>query len=393
MAAALLVLALSLAGAASAWIQDDQAAPSWVFALDGPTGGNDTATDVVMTSKATWVVGLAWNAGDLDVSLARIPRNSAALPQLHLWDSPNSSNDANYDVAVKGSYVYTSGASRNSAGNLDLLVMRWTSNAAVRWAKRYNGVAKQDDAATDVAVDAAGNVLVCGTSDGAHNEDWVVLKYSPAGKKLWTWKYDGPPHGADQPEELLVDAGGNVYVTGTSVEAELLTAAYTVKLSPGGKKLWAKKYTGPENKITNARALARCPSGGVYVGGSTFVAGDFDMCLVRYSANGARKVWERFDVPANGDQWLNDIVVTSDGRIVGVGEVGSAPATTPTGVVWNGAGTRDAYMNRKHARPRLLGRRLRRRHPRVLHDGAMGRDDVRAHRSSEYQPAWHDLAL
>jgi hypothetical protein len=259
--AALLVLLLG-GGLAAAIIVDNDAEPCWSFYVDGPGGGNDSATDVALTAADTWVCG-QMNNGDvkkLDASLTRIPRGSDEHIT-YLWNSASNNNDANYDVAVRGSYLYTSGASRNLSNNLDLLVIRWSTTGAVKWAKRWNGPEKLDDVAADVAVDSNGNVIVCGTTQHAFTggTDWVVIKYSPLGEKKWTRTYDGPIEiDFDAPVEMIVDGAGNVYVTGTLITAEYESVAYTVKLSPKGVKLWSRRYAGPEPGLTAARALARC---------------------------------------------------------------------------------------------------------------------------------------
>lgn len=323
---ALLALVLG-GGLAAAIISDDSADPCWSVYVDGPDGGNDSATDVAVTATDVWMCGQADN-GDvkkLDASLTRIP-GGGDDSVTYLWNSVSSDNDANYDLAVRGSYLYTAGASRNLSDNLDLLVIRWsTSTGAVLWAKRWNGAEKLDDLATDVAVDPDGNVIVCGKTRHASigGTDWVVVKYSPLGEKKWTWLCDGPVDiDLDEPAEMLVDGAGNVYVTGKIVTGEFSSAAYTVKLSPGGVKLWGRRYAGPEPGYTAAWALARCPSGGVYVGGDTStVATGFDMFVQRYSASGERTAFERFGetIPDTSAQLMNDLAVASNGEIIGVG--------------------------------------------------------------------------
>jgi hypothetical protein len=87
-------------------------------------------------------------------------------------------------------------------------------------------------------------------------------------------------------------------------------------------KLWSRKYAGPEPGETAARALARCPSGGVYVGGDTWAAATgYDMFMQRYSASGERTAFERFGekTPDTTAQKMNDLAVASNGEIIGVG--------------------------------------------------------------------------
>jgi hypothetical protein len=341
----LLMLTTLLAGAgvASAAIFDPDAEPSWAFYLDGVGAGHDNALDVAKTATATWVVGQSSSlVTNLDASLVRIPTGSSAQPVMHFWNSSANDNDANYDVAARGSYVYSAGATRNASDNLDLMVIRWSSTTGdFKWVKRYAGAAGKDDQATDVVIDGTGNAIVCGTAENAlETTYWVVRKYSPAGDLKWTYTYDGSTLHFDRPAEMFVDASNNIYVTGYTRQ-DNVTGAFTVKLSPTGAKVWTRKYKGPEGLGSVATAIARRPAGGVYIAGYTYTAaGGEDAFLLHYTAAGDRKVYEVYDANtvAATVQTINDIGVASNGQIIGVGQHVEAD---PLWVLWNTAGDID----------------------------------------------------
>jgi len=56
-----------------------------------------------------------------------------------------------------------------------------------------SGRLSSDDAAAAMVVDAAGNVYVTGSSEGSGTgSDYATIKYNAAGAQQWVIRYDGP---------------------------------------------------------------------------------------------------------------------------------------------------------------------------------------------------------
>src|SRR5262249_8450230 len=86
------------------------------------------------------------------------------------------------------------------------------------WVARYNF-----DPPTGInhvlamTLDPAGNIVIGGTASTTNGDnDYFVVKYSPAGTQHWAVTYNSGPLADDQLRRMKVDVGGNIYLTGTS---------------------------------------------------------------------------------------------------------------------------------------------------------------------------------
>ena len=186
------------------------------------------------------------------------------------------------------------------------------------WVAIYNGPAKGEDRAHALALDEAGNVCVTGFSAGEDGTDWdyVTIKYSPAGRKLWTARYDGPGNGEGYPLDVAVDTVGNVYVTGYLAGAGTQSDWVTIKYDTDGNELWVTPHNGPANGFDAAMALGLDPGGNVYVTGMTEGNGTGrDAVTIKYDPDGSELWVARYNGPGNGTDSNRALVVDASGAV------------------------------------------------------------------------------
>jgi uncharacterized delta-60 repeat protein len=185
------------------------------------------------------------------------------------------------------------------------------------WPKRYNGPANDYDYPYAIAVDAQGNVYVTGQSKGVSSAfDYATLKYSPDGGLLWAKRYNGPGNDYDYVYALAVDAQGNVYVTGGSKGVSSDIDYATLKYSPAGERLWVRRYNGPANGYDCPSAIAVDAQGNVYVTGqSTGISSGSDYTTIKYSPAGEVRWAKRYDGPGNGYDYPNALAVDAQGNV------------------------------------------------------------------------------
>ncbi len=173
------------------------------------------------------------------------------------------------------------------------------SAQVLEWERRYDGPGESIEAALAIAVDAAGQVYVSGTSElfGGGNSAYATIKYAPSGDTLWVRRFDVLGGGP-----LALDDSGNAYVTGAPV---------TLKYSPDGDLLWSH-----ENDAGFV-GLALNAEGSVVVAGTSLPA---NIKAAKLSPDGAA-LWEAvYDGPARFADEGNDLALDSEGHVVVAGQ-------------------------------------------------------------------------
>src|SRR4051812_12456520 len=81
----------------------------------------------------------------------------------------------------------------------------------IQWQARYAGPGPSVDRGEDMVMDASGNVYVTGIGVGTSgNFDYITIKYNAAGVQQWIAQYNGTGNGLDEAHAVTVDAAGNV---------------------------------------------------------------------------------------------------------------------------------------------------------------------------------------
>jgi len=147
-----------------------------------------------------------------------------------------------------------------SAGAGDVFLAKYDSGGNFVWAKQAGGTA--EDAGSDVAVDANGNVYVVGSFQGTATFDSTSLtsmgsmsigtvnnlflaKYSPVGTLIWVRQAGGPGGGAGL--GVAVDTLGNVLSTGYYRNFSGWYSLIIDKWNASGTLLWHKEVAGLPN--------------------------------------------------------------------------------------------------------------------------------------------------
>lgn len=187
------------------------------------------------------------------------------------------------------------------------------------WATYFGGTGSERGAA--VAVDAQGNILLAGASNGADfpvnnaqqavnggSYDATVTKFTAGGTMIWSTYYGGSA--IENGYAIAVDGSGNVALAGRTYSANFPTQnaqqssmggtgdAYVVKFNDAGVRLWATFLGGSGGE--EGFGVGMDGSGNVYTCGRTYSAdfptlnafqsaqasGSADVFVSRFSASG-----------------------------------------------------------------------------------------------------------
>lgn len=290
----------------------------WVARYNGPSNGTDEAFSITVDAAGNvYVTGQSLSGTNYD--FATVKYNSAGTQQwVSRYNGPQSSIDNAAAVKVDGSgNVYVTGSSTGSGSGLDFATVKYNAAGQEQWAIRYNGTNNADDVPSAMYVDASGNVFVTGGSSGStSSNDYVTIKYNSAGQEQWNSRYNGTGNDNDISFGIAVSAAGNVYVTGSSIGQGSATDYATVMYNSSGAQQWAARYNGPNNTSDDAAAIEVDQSGNAFVTGASNSGGtNLDYLTIKYSPSG-QQMWEqRYNGPGNGIDAALSVCVDGSGNV------------------------------------------------------------------------------
>ena len=189
----------------------------------------------------------------------------------------------------------------------DWLIIKYSPAGERLWFAQFNeDYSERDDIPHAIAVDNLGNVYVTGESYYL-SADYLTIKYNSQGTQLWKERYGGPSQ--DIALGITLDENRNVYVTGKEMTSGNLNCV-TLKYSSGGTLLWEKHYDGPTGNYDMGKIIAAASDGSIYVAGSTeSPANGYDYLLIKYNSSGTEQWVRTFDGPAHGTDGVRKMVL------------------------------------------------------------------------------------
>jgi hypothetical protein len=273
------------------------------------------------------------SATDHDYATVKYGSNGQQLWVARYNGPANSGDGANGIVLDPDGNAYVTGVSQHAggAGNMDVATVKYSAAGVQQWTARYNGPGNGNDGGIGIALDGQRNVYVAGFSDGgaASRSDETLIKYQQNGTELWVRREDGPAHSYDALLAIVLDSSANVYATGYILTAGNGSDYSTLKFDSDGQLLWDRPYDGPAHGYDEGQAIVLDASGNVYVTGYSDGGGDmvnYDYATMKYDATGAEQWVTRYNGPGDNIDVAAGIALDRDSHVIVAGwSTGNAP--------------------------------------------------------------------
>lgn len=196
----------------------------------------------------------------------------------------------------------------------------------IQWESRYDNAGALDQA-VDMVIDAAGNVYVTGDSYDGTSFNIVTVKYNNAGVQQWVAEFDGAANGVDQAGGIVIDNNGDVFITGYTFtgsgnDYDMVTEKYS---GVDGSLMWNQIYTGTNN-FDFSKDIVIDSQQDVYITGQLEAgSGDINMVTVKYNNAGTFQWDDTYN--SSGSDFDSPVCLAMDGSdniyMVGYSENGS----------------------------------------------------------------------
>jgi hypothetical protein len=221
------------------------------------TAGTDHPYAMVVDNSSNVIItGSTVSGGFGTEDFLTLKYNSSGLLQ---WDNPYNGGASGVDIAMAvavdaAGNIYVTGSSASATGYYDIVTIKYSSGGYVVWVKHFNGVGGKNDIPYAITIDDSANIIVAGSSEGltgTHGifEDYLVLKYDSSGLLKWSKTYDGPGGDLDAAYSVDVNSAGDIVITGESGGGSVSSSDpyqdyATILYDRSGSILWINRYNG-----------------------------------------------------------------------------------------------------------------------------------------------------
>jgi len=194
-----------------------------------------------------------------------------------------------------------------------LITLKYNREGKLQWeAKQAYQQRILNSDIPSIGIDHLGNCIISGTI----NDNFLIIKYNQFGKKLWERKYDGPDNLSDKMTGHVIDGLGNIYVAGSSEGLNTSSDYRVLKYDLHGNELWTTRYNGTGDSTDLLIDMAIDKLCNIYITGYSWAGSDFDIVTIVYDSTGAEKRKYRYESEEGANEYPVEIALDSQNNIL-----------------------------------------------------------------------------
>jgi hypothetical protein len=192
----------------------------------------------------------------------------------------------------------------------NIILIKYSPNGDSVWVKRYN-LGEELESICGLMQDKEGNIIGTGAIGSLFPSiyDLLTVKFDKNGDIIWISRIDFDEN--DWGTDVTIDSANNIYVCGFTGDFDLIHS-FVVKYNKYGDTLWARFY---ENYYSLGAAISIDKLGNVPVTG--YIK---DTCaitlLIKYSPLGDTIFSQLFNFSPNRGMWAEDMVLVNDSNYI-----------------------------------------------------------------------------
>ena len=268
----------------------------WEQRFNGEGNSTDVAASAcVDNSGNSYITGYTADT-DLALKIICMKYDSSGKPAwIRKFSLPGYSNGFGHNIVLDSNgSLYVSGFLRNTVGNYDIVLIKYSESGNEIWFKTFNGEGNGDDFPASMCIDLNNNILIGGTSKSQLNGmDMIIMKYDGSSTLIWNKTFNGSADSDDRISSLTTNRSNNVYFCGSQINLNTSSDFYSGKLSQSGDLIWENRFNGTGNSLDIPYAMTSDLSGNIIVTGysrNDSVIGSEDICTIKISSAG-NVVW------------------------------------------------------------------------------------------------------
>lgn len=238
---------------------------------------HDRATSIVSnnTNGRVYITGRSNNGDNYDYATLCYDSDGNEIWQA-IFDYVNDDRATNIGIDAAGNIYVTGQSDVNAAAiavDYDILTLKYNSSGIQQFAQTFGGDAANDDIPAAMIVDDAGNIFIAGSTDtdpSAEIKNNIIgLRYNNAGVIQWSTLFSTGALNNNIARSIGVDGTGNILIAGYT-EVIPNKNALTIKLSSEGNIEWNNTYNGIGDNADNVHAIIHDASNSMYLAGYTY---------------------------------------------------------------------------------------------------------------------------